>query len=310
MHGASIISGDSPQAAEILDVFLIVLSIAAVVFLVVLILVITNIIRFRRSKRPEEPRQDFGNPRLEIVWTVIPALLLITVFIVTVRAMHRIKPPPGEHRPDLVVTANQWWWKARYPGTDVVVADEIHMPVGDLWLIEVLSADVVHDFWVPNLGPKIDAVPSHPNYVWLRPTDTGHFGGMCAEYCGAEHAWMRFTVIVQSTPTFDVWLRQQEQNAAEPTDPDAVTGRKLFMSKTCRNCHAIRGTPADGDVAPDLTHLASRSIMAGGVVTTSHEDLIRFVGNPQAIKPGCNMPDLGLRPDEVRYIVAYLESLK
>jgi cytochrome c oxidase subunit 2 len=287
-----------------------VLAIAAVIFLIVAGVVITNIIRFRSSKRPNEPHQNFGNPKLEIIWTVVPALLLTVVFIVTVKAMHTIQPPPSNHAPDLIVTANQWWWKAQYPGTGVVVADEIHMPVNEPWLIRVLSSDVVHDFWVPNLGPKVDAVPNHPNYLWLKPTDTGHFGGMCAEYCGAEHAWMRFTVVVQPKTDYELWLQQQERDAAPPTNPAAVEGERLFMSKTCRNCHAIRGTLANGDVAPDLTHLASRKIIAGGVLSTSPEDLIRFVGDPQSVKPGCNMPDLGLSPDEVKHVVAYLESLK
>ena len=310
MHGATVVSGDSPQAAEILHVFTIVLSIAAVIFAIVLTVVIINIVKFRRSKRPLEPYQDFGNPKLEIIWTVIPALLLITVFIVTVRAMHNIEPPAQRHKPDLIVTANQWWWKASYPGTDVVVADEIHMPLNQLWLVRVLSADVDHSFWVPNLGPKIDAIPNHPNYVWLKPSDTGHYRGMCAEYCGAEHAWMRFTVVVEPPEKFRAWLEHQQENALQPTDPDAAEGERLFMSKTCRNCHTIRGTIANGDVAPDLTHIASRGIIAGGVLKRSRADLVRFVGDPQGVKPGCNMPDLDLSPEQVRQIVAYLESLK
>ena len=117
MHGATIISGDSPQAAAILNVFTIVLSIAAVIFLIVLTVVVINIVRFRRSKRPDEPHQDHGNPKLEIIWTVVPALLLIAVFIVTVKAMHNIQPPPLDHPPNLTVTASQWWWKAQYPGS-------------------------------------------------------------------------------------------------------------------------------------------------------------------------------------------------
>lgn len=310
MHGTTIISGDSPQATAVLHVFILVLSIVGAILLVVIGLVITNIIRFRSSKRPGEPRQEFGNSKLEIVWTVVPALLLTCIFIVTVSAMRSIEPPPKDRRPDLIVTANQWWWKAQYPGTDVVVADEIHMPVNELWLIQVLSADVVHDFWVPNLGPKVDAVPNHPNYVWLKPTETGRYGGMCAEYCGTEHAWMRFRVMVQSRADYNAWLEHQKRHAVEPTDRDAIKGMQLFMSKTCRSCHTIRGTGANGDVAPDLTHLASRSMIAGGVLSTSHNDLIKFIGNPQSVKPGCNMPDLGLSPDEVSAIVSYLEGLK
>jgi cytochrome c oxidase subunit 2 len=121
---------------------------------------------------------------------------------------------------------------------------------------------------------------------------------------------MRFTFVVETQAAYDEWLRHQQQNAATPTLPEAVRGQQLFMSKTCRSCHAVRGTIANGDVAPDLTHLASRGMIAGGVLSTSHDDLVRFVSDPQVVKPGCNMPDLGLSPDEVRYIVAYLEELR
>jgi cytochrome c oxidase subunit 2 len=186
MQGATIVSADSPQAQAVLDVFTIVLSIAAVVLAVVLTLVLTNIIRFRQSKRKGEARQNFGNPKLETIWTVIPAVLLTVVFIITVRAMRNIQPPPMNHPPNMIVTANQWWWKAQYPGTRAVVANELHMPQDQLWLLRILSADVNHDFWVPNLGRKIDAIPNHPNYLWIDPMDNGRFLGMCAEYCGAE----------------------------------------------------------------------------------------------------------------------------
>jgi len=310
MGGASIISGDSPQAQTILDVFTIVLSIAAVIFAVVLGLIITNIVKFRRSKRKEEPYQDFGNPKLETLWTVIPAVILAVVFVITVRAMHNVQPSPEGRGPDMIVTANQWWWKAEYPGTRAVVANELHMPVNKLWLLRILSADVDHDFWVPNLGRKVDAIPNHPNYVWLEPTVTGRFLGMCAEYCGAEHAWMRFTVVVEATDKYRAWLNHQAENAVEPTDPDAVRGRDTFTSMTCVNCHAIRGTDADGDVGPDLTHLKSREKIAGGVMKNNSGNLTEWLRAPQSIKPGCHMPNLDLTEDQLRYLAAYLETLK
>lgn len=310
MQGATIVSGDSPQAQAVLSVFTIVLSIAAVIFAIVLTVVIINIIRFRRAKRQGEPRQDFGNPKLEIAWTLIPAIILAVVFVITVRAMNSIQPPPEKHSPNMIVTANQWWWKAAYPGSGVVVANELHMPVDRLWLLRILSADVNHDFWVPNLGRKVDAIPNHPNYVWIEPTDTGRFLGMCAEYCGAEHAWMRFAVVVEPQERFEAWLRHQAEPPVEPTSPAAAHGRQTFMSMTCRNCHAIRGTAADGDVGPDLTHILSRTKIAGGVLSTSTADMTRWLRSPQSIKPGCHMPDLDLNQAQIDDLVAYLESLK
>jgi cytochrome c oxidase subunit II len=310
MDGATIVSGDSPQAQAILDVFTVVLSIAAVIFAIVLGLVIYNVIRFRRSRRQDEPPQNFGNPKLETLWTVIPATILTVVFIITVRAMHNIQPPPMGQQPNMIVTANQWWWKASYPGTNVVVANELHMPVNQLWLLRVLSADVDHDFWVPNLGRKVDAIPNHPNYVWMKPTATGRYLGMCAEYCGTEHAWMRFTVVVQMDKEFDEWLRHQEEAAPQPTDSIAIAGERLAMDMTCSNCHTIRGTTATGEVGPDLTHLCSRQQIAGGVLTTSAKDLAIWLTNPQSVKPGCHMPNLDLTGEQVKELVAYLETLK
>lgn len=310
MDGATIVSGSSPQAQQILSLFTIVLSIAAVIFAIVFGIVIINIVRFRRSKREGEPRQDFGNPKLETLWTLGPALILGFVFFMTVRTMHRVQPPPEDHPTDMIVTANQWWWKAQYPGTRAVVANELHMPVNEQWLLRILSADVDHDFWVPNLGRKVDAIPNHPNYVWLHPTDTGRFLGMCAEFCGAEHAWMRFTVVVEPKDRFEAWLKHQSENAVEPTDPDAVRGKQILMSMTCRNCHAIRGTAARGDVGPDLTHLASRRKIAGGVMKNTTDNLSTWLRAPQDIKPECHMPNLDLTKQEIHYLVTYLETLK
>lgn len=310
MQGATILGGDSPQARAILHLFTIVLIIVAVIFAIVLTLVLINVIRFRRKKRRGEPIQDFGNPKLETLWTAIPAVILVVVFVITVRAMQTVQPPAADRAPNMIVTAHQWWWKAEYPGTGVVVANELHMPDNQLWLLRILSADVNHDFWVPNLGRKVDAIPGHPTHLWIKPNADGDYLGMCAEYCGAEHAWMRFSVVVEPPAQFDAWLQAQARDAAVSTDSQAVRGRELFMNKTCQNCHTVRGTQATGDVGPDLTHFRSRSRMAGGVLSTDPEDLAEWLRNPQGIKPGCYMPNFDLTDDEVRYLVAYLESLK
>ncbi len=310
MRGATIISGDSPEAAAILHLFTIVISIAAVIFLIVLTLVIINIIRFRRSRARGEPRQNFGNPRLETAWTIVPAVILGVVFVITVRAMHTVTPPHKSHGVDMIVTANQWWWKAAYPGSPAVVANEIHMPVNRQWLLEILSADVDHDFWVPQLSRKVDAIPNHVNYLWIEPTKTGSFAGMCAEYCGAEHAWMRFTVVVEPQPEFERWLAHQAEDAVIPDSGEAAEGMQVFLAMTCRSCHTIRGTGADGTVGPDLTHIATRKKIAGGVMSSSSTDMSLWLRNPQAIKPGCHMPNLDLTESTIQTLVAYLESLK
>lgn len=310
MRGATIISGDSPEAAAILHLFTIVISIAAVILLIVLTLVIINIVRFRRSRARGEPRQNFGNPKLETMWTIIPAAILGVVFFITVRAMHTVTPPHQHHTVDMIVTANQWWWKAAYPGSAAVVANEIHMPVDQQWLLEILSADVDHDFWVPQLSRKVDAIPNHTNYLWIQPEKTGRFPGMCAEYCGAEHAWMRFTVVVEPQPVFRAWLAHQTENAVMPDSGEAAEGMQVFLAMTCRSCHAVRGTEADGTVGPDLTHIATRKKIAGGVLNFSREDLTAWLRNPQAIKPGCHMPNLDLTDARIQKLVAYLESLK
>jgi cytochrome c oxidase subunit 2 len=310
MQGATVISNDSPEAAAILNLFTIVISIAGVIFLVVLSIAIVNIIRFRRSRARGEPFQDFGNPRLEAIWTLVPAAILGFVFFITVRAMNKVTPPHEHHPVDIIVTANQWWWKAAYPGSAAVVANEMHMPVDQVWLLKILSADVIHDFWVPQLSRKVDAIPNHPNYLWIQPLDTGWFSGMCAEYCGAEHAWMRFTVVVEPQPEYQAWLAHQAENAHTPDSGEAAEGMQIFMDMTCRNCHTIRGTPADGIVGADLTHVASRRKIAGGVLDFSPEDLTRWLLNPQYIKPGCHMPNLDLAAPRVHKLAAYLEYLK
>lgn len=310
MDESTILSNASPQAEAVLDMFTIVMLIAGFVFLIVLTFVIINIIRFRRSKVSGTPHQNPGNPKLETLWTIGPALTLGFIFFLAVRTMNITEPPPKSHAVNLIITANQWWWKGEYLPDSVVVANEFHWPVDSLWLLEILSADVDHDFWVPALGPKVDAIPNHPNHIWMQPTDTGTYQGMCAEFCGAEHAWMRFLVVVEPRAAYDAWLKHQAQPAPFPTDSLEVAGFRTFVSMTCRNCHTIRGTGSNGIVGPDLTHVATRRRLAGGVFDNTPKNLAIWLHNPQAVKPGCHMPNLDLTNSQVHALVAYLETLK
>jgi cytochrome c oxidase subunit 2 len=232
----------SPQAQAIAHLSIFVGIIMVAIFVLVTTLVVYAVIRFRHRPEAAEPRQVFGNSRLEKTWT-IGALLTVTVIsIFAIRTMHKAdsSPRPGE-KPNLVIVAHQWWWEARYPGSGVVTANEIHIPVGKAWLVELKSADVIHDWWVPDLGRKMDAIPGHPNHFWIQADKPGTYLGTCAEYCGAEHAWMRIRVIAQPEAEFKAWEQHQLEVPPTPASGEAAAGSKLFNQLTCANCHTVAG---------------------------------------------------------------------
>lgn len=289
-------------------VFSLVLLIAAVVFLVVAAGVFYSSVRYRwRGVGTTEPRQIFGSLKLELVWTVLPLLILTGLFIVTVRAMVLVDAPQDSGRqPDLVITGHQWWWEATYSG-GVVATGDIHIPASRRLLARIESADVIHDFWASELARKMDAVPGRAGYIWLEADKAGTYLGACSEFCGAQHAWMRFRVIADPEPDFEAWLRRQAQPPPEPTGI-AVEGARLFRTKKCSDCHAITGV-ASGK-GPSLAHLAGRETLGGGISRNTPENLALWLTNPQAAKPGNRMPDTTLSANEHDALLAYLESLR
>lgn len=309
-HFTSVFHPDTPQASAIARLFYFDLIIAAVIFLTVATLVIYITVRFRHRRGDPEPRQDHGNTKLEITWTVVPALILLALLTATGITMYKVNPPLGRKVPDVVVVAHQWWWEYRYPASGVVTANELHMPSGRDWLIRVTSADVIHDFWVPDLCAKTDAIPGHPNYTWIKPHDAGIYLGTCAEYCGMEHALMGIRVIVESADEFARWEQSQLHVPGPPSGETARRGAKIFQEHTCVNCHTIAGTKADGKVGPDLTHVADRQTLAAGALDNNVNNLALWIGDPQSVKPGCHMPKLGLTEAQTRAIAVYLEQLK
>lgn len=301
----------SPQAHALTALFIGVLIVLAAIFVLVTGLVIFMIVRFRERPGAPEARQIFGWNALEVAWTLIPFGILAAMSVFMMYADHAADPPiPDGRKPDLQVIGHQWWWEVNYPASGVVAANEIHIPVGKPILIELQSADVIHDFWAPQLGRKIDAVPGHPNTLWIEADEPGTYMGECAEFCGVEHAWMRFRVIAQSEPEFDAWQRAQLVVPSMPSAPQAVAGAHLFADKTCVNCHAVAGTAANQSVGPDLTHLASREMLAGEAAPNTPDDLYKWLKDPNSIKPDSHMPDFKLTDDEAHQLVAYLEGLK
>jgi cytochrome c oxidase subunit II len=300
----------SPEALAISTLFGQTLVVCAVVGAVVAGLVATCVIRFRAGNRPSEPPQVHGNTSLEITWTLIPLAIVVGLFVLTARAMAASDPPP-DREPDIVVIGHQWWWEARY-ASGAITANELHVPAGKDLLVRIESADVIHDFWVPQLGRKMDAVPGHPSTIWMQADAPGTYLGACAEYCGAQHAWMRIVVVAEPQDEFDAWDRHQRDPAPTPDigNQAAVRGEADFRGKTCITCHAIAGEGSPSRVAPDLTHLAQRTTLGAGVLANDPANLARWLRDPQGVKAGSHMPDLNLTDGEVSDLASYFETLR
>lgn len=304
----SVFRSEAQGADEIRTLAIIVLAICGAVFLFVEILLFLSVLRFR-NRREEEAAQTYGNARLEIVWTAVPALILAVMFFLTVRTMSSVVALPGG---DLTVrvVAHQWWWEFQYPQLKIVTANELHVPTGKGIKVELQSADVIHSFWVPQLAGKTDLIPGRINETAFFDIKPGTYLGACAEFCGVQHAHMRFKVIAEPMDRFLAWAKDQQAPASEPTSELARAGKQAFLTSPCIACHTVRGTYAAGKAGPDLTHFAGRSTIAAGTLANTRENLSRWIANPQAIKPGNLMPNLALTPQQVQQIVAYLEALK
>jgi len=299
----------SPQGDALRMLILVTVVLVSVIGLFVTGLVVYAVIRYRDRGAGVEPRQSGGNRKIEIAYTLIPLAIQCGLFILTVVTMSRAEPQEPDRAPDIVIVAHQWWWELHYPDAHVITANEIHLPVGKATWAELRSADVIHELWVPQLGPKMDTVPGKPNHLLLQADRAGEYLGDCAEYCGAGHAWMRLRVVVQTPDDFAAWQRQQAQPAAMVTG-SAQRGRDIFQTRTCVQCHTIQGVSAEGNVGPDLTHFASRATLGAGVADNTPEELKRWLNNPQSMKPGCYMPRMRLTPTEITDLMAYLEALR
>jgi cytochrome c oxidase subunit 2 len=300
------LSPHSPEADASRMLIVVTVALASVIGLLVTGLVTYAVVRYRDRGTGMEPRQTGGNRKVEISYTLIPLAIQGGLFMLTAVAMRRAEPPVADRTPDLVIVAHQWWWELHYPGAHVVTANEIHLPAGQPILVELRSADVIHEVWVPQLGPKMDTVPGKPNHLMMEVDRPGEYLGDCAEYCGAGHAWMRLRVAVQY---FDAWERQQA-GPPQPATGAAFRGRAAFQARTCVQCHSIQGLSQTGNIGPDLTHFASRTTLGAGVADNTPAELGRWLNDPQAVKPGCYMPRMRLTPNELTDLMAYLEGLR
>ena len=311
----NIFKPDGTPARAIFDYTMLVLAICAVIFIVVTGLLVYTVARFRRRSGDDghEPPQVYGSNQIELAWTVIPILIVFVLSLVTARTIAEVQnavPPPKALQ--VTVVGHQWWWELRYPDFGFVTANELHVPVSDATqpkptFLKLESADVAHSFWIPQLAGKTDLIPNRDNAMWIDPMTPGTYLGNCAEYCGTQHAQMRIRVIVHPQGEFEKWAADQQREAI--SDSQAKTGRDVFFSTSCINCHTIKGTEADGKFGPDLTHLMNRETLGAGAVLNTAETLRAWVRDPQKLKVGCYMPDMQLTDEQMDQIVRYLLTL-
>ncbi|WP_439883309.1 cytochrome c oxidase subunit II [Pontibacter sp. MBLB2868] len=306
----SIFDPASVEASKLLNLTNYFIIAALFILLIVVALLVYVVIKFKAKPGAEEPVQSAGNKKVEAVMIGIPFLMVVGFFIMTVDTMREVHPEIASQTPDVIVTGHQWWWEARYPGTGAVTANEVHLPVNKKILLQFASSDVIHDWWVPELGQKMDMFPGKTTHLWLNIKEPGVYEGVCSEFCGAQHAWMRVRVVAQEWDEYQQWLLQKDQPAQEPATALAQKGKAIFNRSTCGNCHAIRGTVAQGQSGPDLTHFASRPVMLAGMMPTTEENLRAWLSDPQAVKPGAHMPRFIFEQDSINALVAYISGLK
>ena len=306
---------EGPIARRADELWDIAFGIAAVIFVIVQGLIIYAIVRFR-ARPGREARQFHGNTKVEVILTVIPALILAGLAVPTVQTiMDLAKKPPGAL--EIRVIARQFWWEYQYTDLGVTTANEMHVPIDTPVYLTLEGDDVIHSFWIPKLTGKQDVIPGRVNNMQFEADfPDREYYGQCTEYCGLSHALMRLRVLTHSQSDFDQWVADQKEPAAAATDALAQEGERIFLEEDlpaggqCINCHAIQGTDAQGTTGPNLTHFASRQTFAGAIFETNEAELSAWLRDPPGVKPGAKMPDYGLSEDQVEALVAYLMSLK
>ncbi|MDP6064483.1 MAG: cytochrome c oxidase subunit II [SAR202 cluster bacterium] len=315
-----------PVSQSQLNLFYWIFGTAVVVFVVVGTVLAYTTIRFRRKSPDDKPPQTHGNTPMEIGWTIVPVLLLAVVAVPTVLTIfdNANTPEPGALTVDAV--GRQWWFEFKYPHpTDpdeqVITANELHIPVGEVVNINLASRDVIHSFWIPKIAGKVDMVPNNSNTIWIKSDEAGEFYGQCAEFCGEAHALMKFRVVAQPKAEYDAWLLGQTAPAPNAVEPLAAKGQALFEGNDagCWACHTISGSAKSrGSVGPNLTHVASRGLIAAGIIENDQAGLRSWLTDPCESKPGNTMctgaavynnPDKALDEEQISALVAYLRSL-
>ena len=306
------LSPEGPYARTIDDLFWLTFWIAVVIFIIVQGVLIIAVIFFRDKEGMPEPKQIQGNHKLELLWTIIPVLILGAIAFPTVRTIFDLaKEPEGALNVEIV--GHQWWFEINYPEYGITTANILVIPEGTPIRLEMWSEDVMHNFWVPKLNGKRYLVPGQKTYLNLFADNSGEYWAQCGEYCGLSHSKMRARVISLSSSDFEKWIENEQKNAIRPLEGSlAAKGEEIYLNAGCTQCHVINGIwDIQGDrIAPNLTHVASRHVLGGASFNNNKEDLTAWLANPAAIKPGTFMPNLELTEEEIDALIEYLGGLK
>jgi cytochrome c oxidase subunit 2 len=313
----SVLEATGPEATDIARLFWLFIGVSAVVYVLVIVALVWAVIRSRRQAAPDMgPTMARSATRL-IGGAVAATVLILSGLVVASFAVDRgLLSMQQEPFVEVEVTGHQWWWEIRYlsddPSKIFRTANELHVPVGRRVKLNLKSADVIHSVWLPNLNGKRDTIPGRGNMMWIEADKPGEWHGRCAEFCGYQHAHMDLTVIAEPLDSFNSWRAAQTEPAHQPETEEQRHGEAVFASSNCVTCHAIRGSLADGQstIAPDLTHLKSRTMIGAGTAPNSKGFLAGWVADPHGLKPGVNMPTNILSPADFQALLAYLETLE
>ena len=307
-----------PQARTSADIYWIMFVCAIIVLALVDGGLIYAGLKFR--DRPGHIAKQFhGHNFLELLWTVVPTIMVISFSVLSFQKLGVMNDTSNAGM-TLDVQGAQWTWTFNYPkedrfkladGTYLQGAEELHIPVNTKIHINLSSKDVIHSFWVPNIGGKKDAVPGRHTDLWIQADQPGTYKGQCFEFCGTGHADMLITLVVHTPDDYAKWAQGALAEANRLNDPATKKGRETFLSLPCTGCHTVQGTSAGGKVGPELTHVASKKSIAAGAVSPVNEDtLSKWIKNPPAVKPSTQMPNYGLSDEQVHDIVQWLLTLK
>ena len=309
---------------------------AVLVFVLVQGALLYAMYRFRGRPGDAEPDQIHGNTTLEIVWTIIPAVILAVIAVPTVKAIFRTNEMPSGRPLTVEVIGHQWWWEFRYPEYRLTTANEMHVPINRTIHLKMGSADVLHAFWVPQFAGKRDVFPNRETRLWFVAEQPGNYPGQCTEFCGIQHGKMAYRVIASEPAEFDAWVAKMRTFAAAPPPPSPAAkdtvrrtsagasvgraaaqepavgeGQKLFLAKGCAGCHSLVALNAPkGMLGPNLANIGARSWIAAGTLENTDENLAYWIREPQLVKQGVLMPRLGLNENEAKEIAAYLRTIR
>jgi cytochrome c oxidase subunit II len=305
-----------PQAAHIAGLWWIMFWTTGVVFVLVMAVLAWAILGRRRFPTADADRRQRETRLARVVAAsvAVSVIILVILLVSSIWTGVLVNSLQASSAVSIDVVGHQWWWEIQYedavPNRQVTTANEIHIPVGRPIAIKVTSRDVIHSFWVPNLDGKRDLIPGYTTALWIQADQPAVYHGQCAEFCGRQHAHMAFDVVAEPEDAFDAWLAHQRTAPPPPATDDARQGENVFMSRQCVACHTIRGTAANGLNGPDLTHVASRMAIGAGTLPNTPGHLSDWITNPQAAKPGNLMPPNVLAQQDVRSLIAYLETLQ